>query len=144
MPNAYKFAIVAIACLLGSSGVAEPVAAQPGPPDRCPPRCEIGIEVPSQNTASPRVDIETLFVSAGEDVNWKTNRRIMVIFPEQTPFIDRNSGELVYHFNVRQTHRLRVREHADDLCSPPGCKYIVVDLANPDRPPLDPYIIILP
>lgn len=118
-----------------------PAQAQPGPPERCPPRCGIGIEVPGNPAHSPRVDIETLMVRPGEEISWQSNSPVLVVFPEDTPFVGPN-GVPVYQFNVRASHRLRVRTDSDDLCSPPGCKYMVVDLGNDQRPPLDPYIII--
>ena len=125
-----------------SSGLATlPAHAQPGPPDRCPPRCGIVIEVPENPEHPPTVDVETLAALPGQEVTWESNRPVLVVFPEQTPFVG-PSGRPIFQFNVRSMNRLRIRNDSDEICSPPGCKYMVIDLGHDQRPPLDPYVII--
>ncbi len=132
---------LAVVCALTLGLSAAVAQAQPGPRQNCPPRCGIGIEVPENPAHSPRVDVETLSARPGQEVSWESNQPVLVVFPEETPFVSRN-GRPVYQFNVRASHRLRIRDDSDQLCSPPGCKYMVIDLGNDQRPPLDPYIII--
>ncbi len=130
---------VLFAAILGLGTIAVQAQARQG--QNCPPRCGIGIEVPENPSQSPRVDVETLSARPGQEVSWESNHPVLVVFPEETPFVGPN-GRPVYQFNVRASHRLRIRDDSDQLCSPPGCKYMVIDLGNDQRPPLDPYIII--
>lgn len=137
-----KSAPLAVALGLSWGAAHSSAQAQPGPPHQCPPRCTIEIGVPEDETNPPSVDIETLGALPGQEITWQSNRPVLVVFPEDTPFVG-PSGRPVFQFNVRAMHRLRIRDDSDTLCSPPGCKYMVVDLGADQRPPLDPYIIIV-
>ena len=128
-------------CILFSGLASSSIQAQPGPPAQCPPSCGISIEVPEDPAQSPQVDIDTLSARPGQELTWQSNRPVLVVFPEDTPFVG-PSGRPIYQFNIRSMNRLRIREDSADICSPPGCKYMVVDLGDDQRPPLDPFIII--
>ncbi|MGY6553496.1 MAG: hypothetical protein ACXIUM_03130 [Wenzhouxiangella sp.] len=120
---------------------AQPTLSDRAAPDHCPPRCMVSITVPAAEEISAQVDIETLRTQPGQELTWQSDRPVLVVFPEQTPFVG-PSGRPVYQFHVRGSQRLRIRADSDEICSPPGCKYMVVDLESDRRPPLDPYIII--
>ncbi|MDT8410340.1 MAG: hypothetical protein RQ741_12115 [Wenzhouxiangellaceae bacterium] len=76
-------------------------------------------------------------------IDFSTNKGVRIIFPKQTPFVERNGNE-IYSFTVGSMNgrKLKVRQDDQACMSAPGCKYIVSDRSNPGRPPLDPYIII--
>ncbi len=109
--------------------------------------CRLVITVDNSNESkSPSVGHEKVWVDPKQQVIWQGNTRTLVVFPEETPFVD-SRGEPIYHFSSDDTDRLlTIRDHPSDRCPRPyGCsfKYIVIDTSNPRRPPLDPYIIIL-
>lgn len=73
---------------------------------------------------------------------------IFVVFtnPGKTPFVN-NRQEPVYSFPVVQMgSRFTIRKDANPCTETDpdksDCKYLIVDLRNPERPALDPYIII--
>jgi hypothetical protein len=146
MHHSLKLASPTLAIVLYCGWAVSPVQAQPELADSaragaCPPRCSIAIQVPASEENAAKVDVETLTTQPGQEVTWQSDKPVLVVFPEQTPFVG-PTGRPVYQFNVRGMQRLRVRNDSTDICSPPGCKYMVVDLASDRRPPLDPYIII--
>lgn len=110
----------------------------------------VEIDLPSNLSKAPAADIPALTVSAGESVEFrlKGNGNVFAIFtnPGKTPFVNAR-GEPVYSFPVIQMgKRFKIRTDANPCTeTAPGksdCKYMIVDLRNPQRPPLDPYIII--
>lgn len=126
----------------GLTALSAPLAAQSSK------SVEIGI--PGTPSAPPTVAPPALTVTPGEEIDFKRNGNgnVFVIFtnPGKTPFVD-NSGDPVYSFPVVQMGaRFKIRTDTNP-CSEtaPGqsdCKYMIVDLRNSGRPPLDPYIII--
>jgi hypothetical protein len=126
----------------GLTALSAPLAAQ------SPNPVEIGI--PGNPSAPPTVVPTALMVNPGEEIEFKRNGRgnVFVIFtnPGKTPFVD-NDGEPVYSFPVVQMGKRFTIRTDTNPCSEtaPGqsdCKYMIVDLRNSERPPLDPYIII--
>lgn len=109
----------------------------------CPPDCGIGVTVPGQRDRAPSASPVTLVVKPGERIEFLSDQAVQVIFPEQTPFVDRQ-GRPVYTFNLRsrRAQQLSVRDEEDICTREPGCKYIVIDRSEAGRPPLDPWIII--
>ncbi|MFO7762382.1 MAG: hypothetical protein R6V61_01465 [Wenzhouxiangellaceae bacterium] len=109
---------------------------------------EIGI--PGNPSAPPTVVPPALVVTPGEEIEFKRNGsgNVFVVFtnPGKTPFVD-NRGDPVYSFPVVQMGaRFKIRNDTNPCNeTAPGqsdCKYMIVDLRDTRRPPLDPYIII--
>lgn len=140
-----------IAVVPGLILIAGAVSAQNPEPD-CPPDCRVSIEFPDDAKLPPSVDRPVLRTEAGARVEFGTRGPAQVIFvnPGKTPFVDR-TGQPVYWFDVNRLmgQSLWIRKD-ENPCAPleddPGrsvCKYIVLDRTKVERPPLDPYIIIL-
>lgn len=110
----------------------------------------VEIEVPADPTRPPTANPPAIEVSPGEELEFskKGGGNIFVIFTNEgkTPFVDRD-GKPVYTIRVVHLGRkYRIREDENPCAqTQPGqsdCKYMVVDLKDAYRPPLDPYIII--
>jgi len=111
----------------------------------------IEIELPSSASKNPSVNRPALKVSPGDEVEFKLKARgnVFMIFsnPGKTPFVN-DRGEPVYWLRlVDRSNRYTIRTDTNPCAeTEPGksdCKYMIVDLKNSGRPPLDPYIIIL-
>lgn len=141
-PNPLKL-IIATTCLAALTTLPGSASPQGGPPERCPPKCELAIQLPGNIGSRPTISSNTVIAGPGGTIGFRPSAKVLIIFNEDTPFID-DRGNPVYHFDARGrgTRRMRVRDDVEGLCAPPGCKYMVVDIRNPNRPPLDPYIII--
>lgn len=126
----------------------------------CSPECSISIEL-SPDNKTPTVDHPVVKADPGAQIDFelKGARRgaIWIIFPGEgkTPFVD-NQNDPVYSFNLNRLSgsSLKIRKIPEGETNPcaakqddqgkeySDCKYIVVDVGNYSRPPLDPYIII--
>lgn len=108
------------------------------------------IEIPADSSVPPKVSEPALKIAPGEPLTFQKQGggNIVVVFtnPGKTPFVN-NRNEPVYSFRVVHAGtRFKIREDANP-CTATGpdksdCKYLVVDLKHPERPALDPYIII--
>lgn len=113
----------------------------------CPPDCTVEIKIPDNPSQPPVAGPEIIVGGAGATINFQSDGPAMVIFSEDgTPFVN-PGGRPVYRFNVsRLNGRSLVIRGDDNPCREEdgrlGCKYIIVDPGNQERPPLDPYIII--
>ena len=108
----------------------------------CPPACGVNVSLPANAQNPPGVGNKFVRANAGEQVQFQSPSPIVVIFPEDTPFVD-GSGDPVYWFQVNGSATLDVRNDRSRACRNwLGCKYMVIDESNPNRPTLDPYIII--
>lgn len=114
----------------------------------------IEIQVPDDPSQPPTATPSALRTSPGDEVELKRNGQgnTFVVFtnPGKTPFVDKD-GNPVYSFPVVQLGKRFTIPDFDENDNPcpetePGqsdCKYLVVDVKEPKRPPLDPYIIIM-
>lgn len=108
----------------------------------CPPACTIEVVVPEDLSLPPASQPETLSTGAGTEITINTNARVRIQFEGHSPFVNRN-GVPVMNFVVNQGNRpMRVRTDGGACSDRNPCKYMIHDLGNPGRPPLDPYIII--
>ncbi len=136
--------LVTLAALLAMiAGSPEKSEAQAITSGRCPPSCEVIVEVPAEVSKRPQVSLDTITTAPGSKIVFRPNGRVSVVFTDQTPFVGPD-GVPIYRFDVRSNRSvaMTVRADAADLCAPPGCKYMIIDTRNQNRPPLDPYIII--
>jgi hypothetical protein len=110
----------------------------------------VEIKLPSNASKNPSVNRPALEVSPGESVEFKLrgNGSVFMIFtnPGKTPFVN-NRGEPVYSFRLVQAgnrYKIRTDENpcVETEAGKSACKYMLVDMKSPQRPPLDPYIII--
>jgi len=110
----------------------------------------VEIEVPGDPSQPPRAVPPALDTAPGDEIEFKRNGQgnVLLIFtnPGKTPFVD-NQNRPVYSLrSVQAGRRFKIRsDHNPCAETSPGksdCKYLVVDLKKPERPPLDPYIII--
>lgn len=108
----------------------------------CPPACGIEVDVPDDPSLPPAAQPETLMTVAGSEIVFTTNARIRVRFEGQSPFVN-PGGQPIMNFVVNRGNRpMRVRTDGAACSAQSPCKYMVHDLEDPGRPPLDPYIII--
>lgn len=108
----------------------------------CPPACGIEVEVPDDPSLPPAAQPETLVTDADMDILIDTNSMVRIQFEGQTPFVN-EQGAPIMNFVVNRGNRpMRVRSDGAACSEQNPCKYMVHDLENPARPPLDPYIII--
>lgn len=120
-------------------GIVLPVSAQQR---TCPPACGIEVSVPDDPSMPPSADPETLFTQAGMEIVVDTNAMVRIQFEGQTPFVN-SQGAPIMNFVVNPGNRpMRVRTDGNACSAQDPCKYMVHDLEDPSRPPLDPYIII--
>ncbi len=108
----------------------------------CPGTCSIDLDFPANPGRPPETSNPYVRVDAGEQIEFRTSQDAIVVFTKNTPFVD-GSGDLVYWFKFSGSTTLTVRNDRSTACVyGNGCKYMVIDAANEDRPVLDPYIII--
>lgn len=108
----------------------------------CPPECGIEVAVPDDPSLPPAAQPETLVTEAGMDILIGTNAMVRIQFEGQTPFVN-SQGAPIMNFVVNPGNRpMRVRTDGGACSAEDPCKYMVHDLEDPGRPPLDPYIII--
>lgn len=108
----------------------------------CPPACGIEVEVPDDRSLPPAAQPETLVTEASTDILIDTNSMVRIRFEGQTPFVN-EQGAPIMNFVVNRGNRpMRVRTDGAACSAENPCKYMVQDLENLGRPPLDPYIII--
>ncbi|HKL53977.1 MAG TPA: hypothetical protein VJ902_08460 [Wenzhouxiangellaceae bacterium] len=108
----------------------------------CPPACGIEVAVPDDLSLPPASQPETLVTDAGMEILINTNARVRIQFEEQSPFVN-PGGQPIMNFVVNRGNRpMRVRTDGGACTAENPCKYMIHDLENPGRPPLDPYIII--
>ena len=108
----------------------------------CPPECGIEVSVPEDPSRPPESQPETLLTEAGMEIVIDTNVRVRIRFEDQSPFVN-PGGQPIMNFVVNRGNRpMRVRSDGGACSAQNPCKYMIHDLENPGRPPLDPYIII--
>jgi len=108
----------------------------------CPPACGIDVSVPENPSLPPSSEPETLLTQAGMEIMVSTNSRVRIVFEGQSPFVN-PGGQPIMNFVVNRGNRpMRVRTDGAACSADNPCKYMVHDLEDPGRPPLDPYIII--
>jgi len=122
----------------------DPAGAQPQANPKCPPACGLNTTVPADESRAPEINIETLSVSPGAEIDFGTNKRVLIRFEGgQSPFVNRNGNPIkTLTIIPGRPQRFSVREQGDDCKQPPGCKYSVMALPPGGRPILDPYMII--
>ncbi len=131
-------AAVAVTALLLLGGCA---LFQPGLVN-CPGTCSIDLDFPADPGRPPETPNPYVRVDAGKQIQFRSSQDAIVVFPKDTPFVD-GSGDLIYWFKFTGSTTLTVRNDRSTACVyGNGCKYMVIDAANEDRPVLDPYIII--
>lgn len=108
----------------------------------CPPACGIDVSVPEDPSLPPVSAPETLLTRAGTEILISTDSRVRIEFEGQSPFVN-PGGQPIMNFVVNRGKRpMRVRTDGAACSADNPCKYMVHDLEDPGRPPLDPYIII--
>jgi len=128
--------------LLAASVLAAPALPALAQQAACPPACAIEVVVPEDPSLPPASQPETLVTDAGTEIMINTNARVRIRFEGQSPFVNRN-GVPVMNFVVNAGNRpMRVRTDGGACSDQNPCKYMIHDLGNSGRPPLDPYIII--
>lgn len=108
----------------------------------CPPACGIEVVVPDDPSLPPAAQPETLIAEPGEEIVINTNARVRIQFEGQSPFVNQNDVPVMNFVVNRGNRPMRVRTDGSGCPTQNPCKYMVHDLENPGRPPLDPYIII--
>ncbi|MFU8877428.1 MAG: hypothetical protein ACNA7E_04745 [Wenzhouxiangellaceae bacterium] len=110
----------------------------------------VEIEVPADPAKPPIANPPVVVLAPGEELELikKGGGNIFVVFTNEgkTPFVDRD-GRPVYTIPVVHLGRkYKIREDENPCAQTrpqqSDCKYMVVDLRDEHRPPLDPYIII--
>lgn len=163
-----KKGLVTVAGLLAMAGLAAlPVAAQQG----CPPQCGLDVELPEDVTKPPRIPDDQQTVSAVRgavmlatltDLLGDSDKvATKLVFRKAeggeggepyTPFVDRPNGTPITEVRLNANGRTQLFVRTDDehecfkksdgADEENGCKYDIVNDGNPDRPILDPWIII--
>jgi hypothetical protein len=116
--------------------------------DPCRSACRLNIELPSEDgkPLPPKIDKDAYRVAANTPVEFTIGgasdaARTLLVF-EQPAFLD-PAGKAVYVLKVIPGQGNEYRTVQYGTCSPPrGCKYTIVNFGTPERPPLDPWIII--
>ena len=160
--NATKKLLVA-AGLLSMAGVAaSPAAAQ----QACPPNCGLDIELPADSADAPAItdSQKTIIAVRGAAMLATVSDRrgqpdkaaTRLVFRKAeagqqgepyTPFVDRPgpNGKPITEVQLKApgATRLFIREDDQHECfEAPGCKFDIVNDGEPERPVLDPWIII--
>jgi len=116
-------------------------------PDRsaeCPPTCRLDIVVPDDERRPPEINIDSLIVSPGGEIDFGASKGVLIRFEGgQSPFVGEN-GRPIRTLTIapNKPMRFRVRTEGEDCKAAPGCKYSVKALGTGNRPILDPYMII--
>lgn len=108
----------------------------------CPPACGIDVVVPDDPSRPPTSQPETLMTEAGTEITISTNVQVRITFDGESPFVNPGGGPIMNFVVNRGNRPMRVRTDGGACSAENPCKYMVHDLENQDRPPLDPYIII--
>src|SRR6056297_4009615 len=128
--------------LLAASVLAAPALPALAQQAACPPACALEVVVPEDPSLPPASQPETLVTEAGTEIMIHTNARVRIRFEDQSPFVN-PGGQPILNFVVNRGNRpMRVRTDGGACSAENPCKYMIHDLENPGRPPLDPYIII--
>lgn len=137
--NITKYATQVFFAAIVLAATAFPAGAQQ---QMCPPACGIEVAVPADPSLPPAAQPETLISDAGMEVVITTNSMVRIRFEDQSPFVNEN-GVPIMNFVVNSGNRpMQVRTDGGACTAQNPCKYMVHDLEDPERPPLDPYIII--
>lgn len=116
--------------------------------DPCRSACRLNIELPSEDgkPLPPKIDKDAYRVSENTPVEFTIGgasdaARALLVF-EEPAFLD-PAGKAVYVLKLTPGQGNEYRTVQYGICSPPrGCKYTIVNYGTPERPPLDPWIII--
>jgi len=106
------------------------------------PKC-ISIDIPEDKNKAPKVNHDVLSVPAGGsfDVELVTGKKARMFFKGgRTPIVD-HLGSPVYSIKVKhlENKKLYVKDECGGSCE---YQYGVEDTSDPERPVLDPVIII--
>jgi hypothetical protein len=155
--------ILAAAGLISMAGMAaSPAAAE----QHCPPSCGIDIELPADAAKAPAIpdSQQTIIAVRGAAMQATVDDRrgrpdkapTTLVFRKaapgeqgepHTPFVDRPgpNGKPITEVRLKApgATRLFIREDDQHNCfEAPGCKFDIVNDGEPERPVLDPWIII--
>lgn len=155
--------LLVAAGLLAMVGMAaSPAAAQ----QACPPNCGLDIELPADLAEPPEIPASqqtiiairgaAMLATVGDRRGRPDQAATTLVFRKagpgeqgepHTPFVDRPgpNGRPITEVKLRApgSTRLFIREDDDHNCyEPPGCKFDIVNDGAPERPVLDPWIII--
>ncbi len=120
-----------------------------GMPELCTENCDIAITLPEAVDQLPSVP-DVIRVAGNTEVNFQLGRgssedqRTVLSF-EQPAFVD-GQGNPLYTLELGPGNNRHLTQPAEaNVCSPPdGCRYVVIDVGQPQRPSIisSPYIII--
>lgn len=159
--NAIKKLLVTAGLLSIAGMVTSPAAAQ----QECPPSCGMDIELPAEAAKPPAIpdSQKTIIslrgaamlatVSGGRGPDKAATKLVFrkAQAGEQgepyTPFVDRPgpNGKPITEVRLKSpgATRLFIRDDEEHTCfEAPGCKFDIVNDGDPERPVLDPWIII--
>lgn len=160
--NAMKLLLMGTGLLSMAGMMASPAVAE----QECPPSCGIDIELPAEPIEVPVIpdgQKTVIAISGAAMLATVSDRRgrpdkaaTMLVFRKaeageqgepHTPFVDQPgpNGKPITEVKLNSPGRTRlfVREDEQHTCfEPPGCKFDIVNEGEPERPVLDPWIII--
>lgn len=118
----------------------------------CQDDCTIEITLPDDPASPPQVSVEYLHVVGGSEVEIVVTggpdgleQSVLQFQLPHTPFVGPHDRPMETVALQAGSNLFRIRSYEDGYChDPEGCKYDIVNLANPGRPPLDPWITIHP
>lgn len=163
MRNKTKNQLLAAVGLLALGGLAAaPAAAE----QRCPPNCGMDIELPADSAKPPSIPdsqkvittvrgaVMQVTVRGGQPGKMATKLVFKKAGPGEegephTPFVSNPgpNGQPITEVRLNPAGRTTVFIRQDDAHTcfgPPGCKFDIVNDGDPERPELDPHIIIDP
>lgn len=116
-------------------------------PELCEQPCDVDINLPEAPGQLPSVP-DVIRVARGTEVNFRLGRgnperQNTVLSFEQPAFVDEQNRP-VYTLNLGAGDNL-YRTTSANVCRPPdGCRYVVINVGQPQRPSIisTPYIII--
>jgi hypothetical protein len=124
---------------------------RPSRENECPPQCELSVALPSNARMSPTISRSVFHARGGATVtitldnqSTRTERGATVLRFEEAAFVDRNGRPMMTVSLTPGKNELTVRPYSDGACRAEkgGCKYDVINTGDPDRPVLDPHVII--
>lgn len=119
----------------------------------CRNNCRLNIMLPADTDQPPMADFMLRFADPSGQLMVEVNNQsrgngaTVLRFQDRdsTPFINRGGAPMVTVPVNPGQNVLNVRPFEDGVClAPAGCKYDVINTGQPDRPILDPVIIIDP
>ena len=151
--------IITLTALAATTSQTLPVTSQPVLSDQivsnhaCTQNCRLNIVLPADATQPPGADPLIVFADPSGDLTAVLDNRsrgngaTVLRFEDRdsTPFMNRGGAPMVTVPIQPGNNPLLVRPYSDGVChAGNGCKYDVINTGQPDRPKLDPVIIIDP